>query len=636
MTTFVDGQVLTAAQINSAFAAAATANNAAAAAAAASASTAAALVSGLSSGTLGYSTLALLNADIAHPAGTVALVTNDTTIANNIFYTKSGVSGSGSWTAASASLLNSILATQAAAAPSLATLHTDYSRAGYKYAVIDASNNIALAVDAAGNLIAGNGGNISTQLAALAVLKAAYGSSPSARSGYQFAIVDSANNMALGITNAGQVVIDGQNFPALVNAVATNTSAIAPLSTQPSARSGYQFAILDILNQMPFGINNAGQVIIQGQNISALAGSLNSFTTQLAALNSAVTPAGFIAVGDSLTAGAGGTPYPTQLSALLGVSVQNIGVGGQISTSISGRFGGNTVPFITVTGNQIPASGAVTVTAQSFYLQTNQGPGGLLGTLGGVAGTLTSTAFDGNGNPTTTTFTRTIPGNVVKLNTLTPFFIDTSDNRLNKTAIIWLGRNNLTATATVLADTANAIAGMKCLNKQFVVMGILSGVTEGSGTANYTNIQSVNSQLRALYPNNYIDIRETLVNASNPALPYDAQCIAADTPGPSLHAAYTGGSLSTSALATDTTLNFTGYTLTSGSVILIGTEYISIGTVAGSAASGCTRGYGGTTAAAYSNGTTFSVMDGIHLSTSGYAVIAQTVFNFLTIKGWLT
>lgn len=43
-------------------------------------------------------TRALLNADLAHPAGRVALVYADPTADNNDFYLKSGTSGSGSWT----------------------------------------------------------------------------------------------------------------------------------------------------------------------------------------------------------------------------------------------------------------------------------------------------------------------------------------------------------------------------------------------------------------------------------------------------------------------------------------------------------------------------------------------------------
>jgi hypothetical protein len=44
-----------------------------------------------------YATLAAMNADLAHPAGTPALVYNDPTPANNAVYAKTGASGSGTW-----------------------------------------------------------------------------------------------------------------------------------------------------------------------------------------------------------------------------------------------------------------------------------------------------------------------------------------------------------------------------------------------------------------------------------------------------------------------------------------------------------------------------------------------------------
>ena len=47
----------------------------------------------------------------------------------------------------------------------------------------------------------------------------------------------------------------------------------------------------------------------------------------------------FTAWGDSLTAGSGGTPYPTQLATLrLGDTINNRGVGGETSTQILTRF----------------------------------------------------------------------------------------------------------------------------------------------------------------------------------------------------------------------------------------------------------------------------------------------------------
>lgn len=57
------------------------------------------IVVSANSGTIGYLTLAAMNADLNKPAGTVGLVTNDPTPSNNQTYVKIGAVGSGSWQA---------------------------------------------------------------------------------------------------------------------------------------------------------------------------------------------------------------------------------------------------------------------------------------------------------------------------------------------------------------------------------------------------------------------------------------------------------------------------------------------------------------------------------------------------------
>lgn len=59
------------------------------------------LQAGQSSGSIAYSTLTELNANLVPGAGSTAQVTNDGTPANNGFYVKSGATGTGSWTKSS-------------------------------------------------------------------------------------------------------------------------------------------------------------------------------------------------------------------------------------------------------------------------------------------------------------------------------------------------------------------------------------------------------------------------------------------------------------------------------------------------------------------------------------------------------
>lgn len=56
-----------------------------------------ALEAGATTGVIGKATRAALDADLAHAADTIALVTNDTTAANNTWYRKTGASSAGSW-----------------------------------------------------------------------------------------------------------------------------------------------------------------------------------------------------------------------------------------------------------------------------------------------------------------------------------------------------------------------------------------------------------------------------------------------------------------------------------------------------------------------------------------------------------
>lgn len=68
----------------------------------------AALQSSQTSGFIGFETKALMDADLAHAEGTLALVTNDATAANNTTYRKTGGSGSGSWVAASTDRITAV------------------------------------------------------------------------------------------------------------------------------------------------------------------------------------------------------------------------------------------------------------------------------------------------------------------------------------------------------------------------------------------------------------------------------------------------------------------------------------------------------------------------------------------------
>jgi len=332
------------------------------------------------------------------------------------------------------------------------------------------------------------------------------------------------SRIALAITKAGKVDLGIHKD---VGALLTQLLAPGLLSENADfERSGYLFAILDALNRIGVGLTTSGDFIVKGRSVDG----------RLTALENAPPPSsvdyekwiyGLLAVacfGDSLTAGG----YPTILAGLLGRSVHTGAVGGQNSQQTATRQGGY-VNLLTVTGNTIPASGAVSITASTQAPISNQGGGPIVGTLAGVAGSVSAT-FDGSGNRTAYLFTRATAGVALIIDPATPF-IPLEDDHPFKITVFWYGRNNFwtgrtdfdNAKAEVKAALAASIAHLKPLNKKFIVMSVLTDnkPAEWMGTEKYNAITSLNEELKALYPRQFIDIRRALVRGYNPAMSQD-------------------------------------------------------------------------------------------------------------------
>lgn len=346
---------------------------------------------------------------------------------------------------------------------------------------------------------------------------------------YALAVADTPkpgtfSRIAIGITKSGQLNLGIHKD---VGALLTKLLAPGFLSENSEfERSGYLFAILDALNRIGIGLTTSGDFIVKGRSVDG----------RLTALENAPPPSsadyekwinGLLAVacfGDSLTAGG----YPTILAGLLGRAVHTGAVGGQNSQQTATRQGGY-VNLLTVTDNTIPASGAVNITASTQAPISNQGGGPIVGTLAGVAGSVSAT-FDGSGNRTAYLFTRTTAGAARIIDPATPFIPLETDHPF-KITVFWYGRNNFwtgrtdfyNAKAEVKAALAASIAYLKPLNKKFIVMSVLTDnkPAEWLGTEKYNAITSLNEELKALYPRQFIDIRRALVRGYNPALPQD-------------------------------------------------------------------------------------------------------------------
>lgn len=83
-------------------------------------------------------------------------------------------------------------------------------------------------------------------------------------------------------------------------------------------------------------------------------------------------------------------------------------------------------------------------------------------------------------------------------------------------SIFWYGHNNGDK-SVVKADLARSIAALAPGNKAFVVLSMLPWAGR---TQENSDMMAVNSELAALYPDNYLDVHEYLVSLYNP---HDAQ-----------------------------------------------------------------------------------------------------------------
>jgi len=214
------------------------------------------------------------------------------------------------------------------------------------------------------------------------------------------------------------------------------------------------------------------------------------------------------AFGDSMTNGylGGGPTYPIALASALGVEVQNFGIPSQTSHEIALRQGGLQIT-LTVTGNSIPATASVAVTAYSPSDTWRSGfTWSFAGTLAGIDGTLTKASDN------TWSFTRTAAGTAAACPPGTVFVPATEKPYDSWIQILWSGRNNVN-TAVVKADTDAMVANLTPQNKQFLILSVFNGQNEPSGSAGYNNVAAVNAALAAAYPNNYVDLRAWIINS---------------------------------------------------------------------------------------------------------------------------
>jgi hypothetical protein len=241
-----------------------------------------------------------------------------------------------------------------------------------------------------------------------------------------------------------------------------------------------------------------------------------------------------VAVGHSMLANyqPARTPLPSRIAAALGVEVVNLAVQGANSDQMVARLG-LVAGTITVAGDQIPASGFVTIISSTpvDFLYHSYNFNTTYGWLAGVYGAFTWHSVDGE------RFIRAAPGAAVACPPGTAFVPDNLGG-FDNVAVIWMMINDNTSTqAKIDATIANVqlvVNALRSLGRRFLILSDLNNSFQPAGSQDYNRIISRNTALQALYPNNYLDARAILVAAYNPAIPADVTAHAEDRPPPSL------------------------------------------------------------------------------------------------------
>jgi len=190
--------------------------------------------------------------------------------------------------------------------------------------------------------------------------------------------------------------------------------------------------------------------------------------------------------------------------------------------------------LITVTANQIPASGSVAITAKTeLFVQSFGGQAGqsLSGYLCGVHGTILR---DATGDTDSYTFERTTAGIAIPCPAASPFVTDMGASDQEDTQVIWVGRNGVASIMTTTVDKVEA-AIRYLEHGRFLIVGVctLFDGSEDIGSTNYGLIVSYNNYMTARWGGRFFDVRrymidEALVDAGITPTSEDLAAIAVD------------------------------------------------------------------------------------------------------------
>jgi len=302
-------------------------------------------------------------------------------------------------------------------------------------------------------------------------------------SGYVWALVDSNNRAAVLVNESGEVYAPKLSLP-------DGSALLFDLTpSHLNEESGYAWALVDSLDAIALAVTPDGK--IQGNfDFPYLKSTSNLYC-----------------IGDSLTAGAGPTPWPTMLlTSLPGRIISNTAIGGQTSTHIAARMGAKH-SLLTLAGNQIPASGPVAVSSLSIDLLNRDGV--LIekpGSISGIPGLLSKSVANAY------TFTRTTAGSVVNVTPKTPFTPNIYGGDFD-VVLIFIGTNNTSVPYEVIADIEAVVTMLKPIEKRFLILTPTNGGTITPGVAapqaaTVANIEIIENYCTEKYGDNVLKLRE--------------------------------------------------------------------------------------------------------------------------------
>lgn len=202
--------------------------------------------------------------------------------------------------------------------------------------------------------------------------------------------------------------------------------------------------------------------------------------------------------------GGGGVTLGGQLQSRFGITAYNGGVGGQWSTHVAARQGGRP-GLLTASGNSIPASGTVAITASNMNVP---GSFSAAGTLVGISGTLGISAGAYQ-------FTRAGSGSATSMPADTPLIPTLGVQHKASGTLIWAGKNDITSGGDMntLASAVTAMVAYLAPKTRYLVLGHFGDNYMVPGNSNRIRMDTENTRLANLYGNLYVDIKGYLASS---------------------------------------------------------------------------------------------------------------------------